>query len=135
MKLKLKALATAIIQTAAERQPADMPQLAEAVAQVLSERGQFRLMRALGPYLEAAYNEQKGILPVTVATATEQDPEELRQLTDALKKTLGKELDVRTDVRPELIGGMRVRFGDDDFDFSLSSELRAASAHLSSSNS
>lgn len=135
MKIHLKRLAAAIIQTAEEQKDIDLSQLTDTVAQLLSERGQLRLMRALGPYLEAAYNELHGIVPVHIAVASEQSPDSLKELTETLKQTLHKEIDLRMHVRPELIGGMRVSVKDDQFDFSLLSELRSAATHLSSPRS
>jgi F-type H+-transporting ATPase subunit delta len=135
MKLNRKRLAQALVQTASELKSADMPQLVDALVQLLAQHGEANLLRSMGPYLEEAYNELNSIVPVTVTTAEKQTEEQLKDLTKALEEALGKKVDLILETDPSLIGGARIRMGDERIDFSLATSLQTAVSHLSSSHS
>jgi F-type H+-transporting ATPase subunit delta len=73
------------------------------------------IVAALGAYV----NEALGVAVAEVRSATSLNPDEIRDLADALSAKVGKkvELDIRTD--PKLLGGFVVQIGSEIWDASV----------------
>lgn len=67
--------------------------------------------------------------PVTITTAIELSAKQLDSLTAQLTKKLGK-VEVKAVVDPELIGGLKVRIGSQEFDGSLKHKLNSVKQQL-----
>jgi F-type H+-transporting ATPase subunit delta len=82
---------------------------------------------ALVPILEA-YQERvdraEGRVEVRVTAAEPLDEGLLNRIANKLGEVTGQRIDLRSDVDPELIGGLRIRMGDRLLDASLQSRLR-----------
>ncbi|MGI8820413.1 MAG: F0F1 ATP synthase subunit delta [Chthoniobacterales bacterium] len=65
-----------------------------------------------------------------IETATELAPGAARQLVDNLKQKYGSDLVTSFVTNPELLGGMRVRVGDDVWDSSVRNRLQRLEAQL-----
>lgn len=72
--------------------------------------------------------EHKGVLTADAATAQPLSDRQLADLKAALKSAFGREVTVRADVRPELLGGMVVKVGSRMFDSSLRTKLAGLEA-------
>lgn len=66
----------------------------------------------------------RGIFEARVATAHELDDEERRGLRECLEAFTGKQLRIQFDQEPDLLGGVRFRYGDVLVDGSLRGRLR-----------
>lgn len=66
---------------------------------------------------------RRGSATADVVTADAMTPAQLKELTTALKTALGRDVEVRTEVREDLIGGLIVQIGSRMFDSSLKSRL------------
>ncbi len=83
---------------------------------------------ALAPEISRLFDEfrskAEGSLNVEVVSAFELSDEEVRRIADAVRKRLGKAVEVATRVDQDLIGGVVVRAGDLVIDASLRGRLK-----------
>ena len=87
------------------------------------------VLREIGKIL----NEQRGILPVIAESALPLDGELEALITGELKKRRGAgEVRLETRINPGLIGGVRLRIGDEVIDASLRSQLQRMADELAS---
>ena len=66
----------------------------------------------------------------TIETATELSPESGQQIVSNLKRRYGNDLTARFVVKPELLGGMRIRVGSDVWDSSVRNRLQRLQQQL-----
>jgi len=109
-------------QTAAEQQTIA---LAERFVQLMIRKGCFKHYKEIIREIEKIINKQKGIEEVIVETAAE--PEE--KLLAAVKEnarhiTAAKEVKLTLRLIPDLIGGLRLRWGSRVFDGSVQYKLK-----------
>jgi F-type H+-transporting ATPase subunit delta len=67
--------------------------------------------------------KKRGAATADVVTADALTQAQLKELTAALKTALGRDVDVRTEVREDILGGLIVKVGSRMFDSSLKSKL------------
>jgi F-type H+-transporting ATPase subunit delta len=90
---------------------------------VLVKHDRFGSIRAIRRAARKVYNELRGRMEVTVRTATPLSNPLRQTIVDRLKAQLGKEIDLKTQVDPELLGGIVVKIGDTLYDGSLKNRL------------
>lgn len=84
--------------------------------------------------IEKILNEQKGILPVIAESALPLDGELEAFIAGELKKRTGAaEVKLEKRIEPDLIGGLRLRIGDEVIDASLRGQLRQMATELAAS--
>lgn len=69
------------------------------------------------------HDEQKGILKVHVTSAHDLSQAQTGALTGKLADRTGKTISLTTDVDPDLIGGFRMKIGDEITDLSIANKL------------
>lgn len=113
--------------------PGGEPLVANLVG-LLIERGRLAML----PLLYADFRElllaRQGIAVGDITTAIPLGPEELAAVRARLKVLVGKELELRPHVDPEIIGGIIVRIGDSLIDGSVTSLLRRMRERLISAH-
>lgn len=100
---------------------------------VVRKRREAHLGAIYQAYLDLA-NEARGVVEVEVRTATGLDPETAKSLETRLVAKLGKQVKFKTQVAPELMGGLVVRVGDELLDGSVATRLKRLHERLISSN-
>lgn len=65
----------------------------------------------------------RGVVTADVQTAAALTKKQIEALAASLKSAFGREIEVRTEVRPELMGGLIVKVGSRMFDSSLRAKL------------
>lgn len=79
------------------------------------------------PFIAASFIEQykahKGIVEVTVLTASRLDDTVREQILAKIKPSIKVDIELREEIDPELIGGFVVEMGDVRIDASVSSQL------------
>jgi F-type H+-transporting ATPase subunit delta len=90
---------------------------------VLVEHGRFGSIRAIRRSARKIYNDLRGRMEVTVRTATPLSNPLRQTIAERLKAQLGKEIELVTQVDPELLGGLVVKIGDTLYDGSLRNRL------------
>lgn len=74
---------------------------------------------------------QRNHLVASVRSATPLNDEQIGRLADALERRYGRPVDVQVGIDPELLGGLRVRVGDDLIDDTISRRLDDVRRRLS----
>lgn len=69
------------------------------------------------------YNYYKNISVAEITTAVKLSDETRKRLAESLRKSEGREVQIREKVDPSLIGGLIVRIGDRQYDGSISRKL------------
>lgn len=98
---------------------------------ILHKRRENALEQIVEHYLNLA-NEEKGIVRADVKTAIELSPEDQEQLRQNLTKMTGKNLQLKIEIDPSIIGGLVVKIGDKIIDGSVSTKLKMLEKHLKS---
>ena len=79
------------------------------------------------PAIAAAFRrlaaKRRGATSADVASADALTDSQMKELKTALKTALGRDVEIRTQVRPELIGGLTIKVGSRLFDSSLRTKL------------
>src|SRR3712207_1753519 len=99
-------------------------QLTRTLMGLLIERAGTGAPRQLYPAFHDRLLERQGIVIGEVTTAVPLGPEELALVRQRLAALLGKEVEIRTVVDPEIIGGIVARVGDQLIDGSVIGQLR-----------
>jgi F-type H+-transporting ATPase subunit delta len=90
---------------------------------IMLERKRIDRFPALAEAFAARTRAQRGIELAEVTTAVEIGPDERNLIADRIARQIGKQVEVRTNVDPALIGGVVVRVGDQLFDASVRGRL------------
>jgi len=83
---------------------------------VVAQHGRFNCLREMASEARKQLNEKLGRVQVRVRSAHALDQALLTRISDKLKSALSAEIDLVTEVDPELIGGLEVRIGDTVYD-------------------
>ena len=78
--------------------------------------------------------DERGIVLAEVTTAEPLSPEAQDMIAARLAKMVGKDVQVRMTVDPDIIGGIIARVGDEMIDGSVISQLRAMRSRLASAS-
>lgn len=84
-------------------------------------------MKALGKiirYAEAVYRERRNLAVATVVTPKAVGTEYESRLKGSLKKITGREIEIKYEIDPSLIGGVLIQVGSMMFDGSIKGQLR-----------
>ncbi|MDR1466446.1 MAG: F0F1 ATP synthase subunit delta [Treponema sp.] len=102
-------------------------------ATLLVKKGLFKYASALVERIEAEIDIKNGVVRVNIETALPLDPAAKEKLLSAImQRTDAKTVCSTEAVRPELLGGCRLTFGNTVVDASLSALLRDMEKKLSS---
>lgn len=105
------------------------PQSASAVMWVL-QSGRIRQLTAIADALVAMAAAKRSRVVAEVRTAVTLSEERRRELAEALSGTTGQEVEVKTVVDPDIVGGVVVRIGDTVIDGSVARRLEELRASL-----
>lgn len=90
---------------------------------VLADNGRMQLLPEIAALYAQLRDEAERVVKATITSATPLDAAEVDKLQAALKRRFGREVEVRTAVDPELIGGAIIDAGDVVIDGSLRNKL------------
>ncbi len=91
---------------------------------LLIERGRIRYLPQIYQNFHDRMLERQGIAVGEVTTAVPLGPEELALVRQRLGAVVGKEIEIRASVDPQIIGGIVARVGDQLIDGSVIGQLR-----------
>ncbi len=101
---------------------------------MLLERRRLSSVPEIYEQYQALLLNEKGIVIADVTTAVPLDAAGETMIQKQLSELVGKEVEVRTQVDPAIIGGMVARIGDNLIDGSVSNQLRRLHERLTTSN-
>lgn len=90
---------------------------------VAADNGRAGELGDLARAFAALAAEDRGVITAEVASAAPLTKKQTEALAASLKGAYGRDIEVRTDVRPELMGGLIVKVGSRMFDSSLRTKL------------
>lgn len=90
---------------------------------VTARHGRLDCIRAIAEQVRSQFNELRGIVEIVVQTATELESATLETIKQRLESSLGKTVQVKTEIDPSIIGGLVVRDGDTVYDGSLANRI------------
>jgi F-type H+-transporting ATPase subunit delta len=91
---------------------------------VLNEKGRLGHLEAIDDAYDQLVHEAFGRVEVDLYTAAPLDAQELESIKERIRKALGKEPVVYAYTEPSMIGGLKLRIGDQLIDGSVSNRLR-----------
>ena len=99
---------------------------------LLSENHRLVLLPEITALYELLRAQAEGRVEAEVISAAAVSEAQLKDIAAALKKRLGRDIDLSTRIDPALIGGIVIRAGDLVIDGSVQGKLHALATHLNS---
>jgi F-type H+-transporting ATPase subunit delta len=100
--------------------------------QVMNNKGRLSALTGVVESLEEVAQEKFGMIEADVYTAYPATRDMVSDLTTRLAKALGKQVVVHTYTQPEMIGGVKIKIGDQLLDGSIATQLRKMQDKLTS---
>lgn len=100
------------------------------LVKMLIERRKIAILPEIAALVDEAALASRGIVRVDVTTAEPLDEAGQTLVSRQLKQLVGKDVQLRTNVDPEIIGGIVARIGDQLIDGSVINQLRNLRARL-----
>jgi F-type H+-transporting ATPase subunit delta len=97
---------------------------------LLVERGRVRLLPRVSDEFTRLLNAERGIVTATVTSAVPLTPDEEAAVRARAEALAGGDVELRTAVDPELLGGITLRIGDRLLDASIRGRLERLRAEL-----
>jgi F-type H+-transporting ATPase subunit delta len=111
--------------------PSPALRIAARFTALLVKKNQIRFLGRLIGEIETLLDRQKGILHISVESALPLEDEAEWHICEGIKKRTGaREIRLEKRINPELIGGFRLRLGDEIIDVSVRHQLRQMTACL-----
>ncbi|MCC6313738.1 MAG: ATP synthase F1 subunit delta, partial [Thermomicrobiales bacterium] len=102
------------------------------LGRLLLERDRLEDVPTILALFEAYVRDERGIAVAEVTTAEPLSPEAQGMVRDRLQQLIGKQIELRLQVDPSIIGGLIASVGDLMIDGSVVSQLRKLRARLAS---
>ena len=97
--------------------------LVKGLLQTALHRRRLEMLPALQPAFRELELKERGEVEGVAETARPLDPADVQQVTALAQKLAGKKVLLRVEVHPELIGGLRLKLGNELYDGSVSTAL------------
>lgn len=100
-----------------------LPDAAKNFLRTVIDNGRLGVLPEISRQFRLLKNAQSGVADATVYSAFALDAAALADLTLTLEKRFGQKLNLKVELQPELIGGVRVVVGDEVLDTSVKARL------------
>ncbi len=97
---------------------------------VLNSRDRLHAWSGIVAAFGQVYEKHLGVQAVTAYVPSKLDAAEVKRISEALGVKLNKKVRLEQEVDPELIGGIKIRVGDNVIDGSVQAQLRLIRAEL-----
>ena len=87
------------------------------------DNGRLAVLPEIASQFHALVNAQGGVSDALIESAFPIEPAQLSEVVATLEQRFSRKLNARVEVRPELIGGIRVSVGDEVLDASVKARL------------
>ena len=109
-----------------------LPDTAKNFLRAVIDNGRIVVLPEIASQFRALKNAQSGSSDAVVYSAFALDAAALADLATTLEKRFGKKLNLKVELEPELIGGVRVVVGDEVLDTSVKARLEQMKVALTS---
>ena len=90
---------------------------------LLFDKGRFGYLSSINDFYQKLADELKGVAQASLISATELPADTVEKIRDALSRRTGKDIVLKVEQDPSLIGGIVTRIGDLVLDGSIKSQL------------
>lgn len=118
--------------TSIARTPAGAPlgEPAKNLLRAVIDNGRLAALPEIAAQFQALVDAKSGTSQATIESAFPLDDAQVADVKAVMEKRFARKLDVRVDIKPELIGGVRVIVGDEVLDTSIRARLDQMRAAL-----
>ncbi|MEX1166150.1 MAG: F0F1 ATP synthase subunit delta [Hydrogenophaga sp.] len=109
-----------------------LPEIGKNFLRTVIENGRLSALPEIAGQFRALMNAKQGRFDAVVYSAFDIDAEALAGLSGTLEKRFGRQLNLKVELQPDLIGGIRVVVGDEVLDTSVKARLQQMKAALTS---
>lgn len=96
----------------------------------LEEKGRLKVLPKIFPVFEDLVHQHRGILKITIYTASPLDAEQVEQIKLRMQARFKKQIEATVEIDPALVGGFKVRVGDSIHDYSIATQLAVLKREL-----
>lgn len=107
------------------------PALVSRFIQLLLEKDRLRYLDAVLRYFEEIANQKQNRLKIAVRGAAQLNTEQIEKIKGRFRKLTGKEIILKVEVDPEIIGGLVVKIGSTIYNGSVKGQLERLKHDLS----
>ena len=97
---------------------------------VLVEADRVNLLAQIAELFEILRADAEGVAKASIDTAFPLDEAQVREITAALERKFGRQIEATVNLDPSLIGGVRIAVGDTVIDGSIKAKLDAMAVQL-----
>jgi F-type H+-transporting ATPase subunit delta len=90
---------------------------------LLFDKGRIGFLREIASYYKDLADELKGVVKASIVSATELSSDAVNKIKEALSKKVGKNIVLKVEQDPSLIGGVVTKIGDLVLDGSVKTQL------------
>ena len=107
----------------ASKDNSPLPEAARNFLRIVIENGRLSALPEIANQFRSLKNAAGGTTDAVVFSAFPMDEQALREVAAALEQRFGRKLDVKVELDPSLIGGIRAVVGDEVLDTSVKARL------------
>jgi F-type H+-transporting ATPase subunit delta len=107
-----------------------LPEMGQNFLRAVIDNGRLPALPEIASQFRALMNAKQGSFDAVVYSAFDIDAASLAGLSGVLEKRFGRKLNLKVELQPELIGGIRVVVGDEVLDTSVKARLQQMKAAL-----
>lgn len=104
------------------------------LGRLLVERNRTQDAPMIAEMFDDLVREDRGIVVADVTTAEQLSPEAQAMVRERLQRLVGKQIEMRLEVDPSIIGGIVAKVGDSIIDGSVTSQLRKLRTRLATAS-
>ena len=131
MKPVIKHLAQALVELSCTCQECDCGELSDAAIEYLRGSGCSRAqLRDFVRAVSLELHKSGSAIPIRLSTPSGKSGEHATTIGHALEKILGKKIELVEQAEKHLIGGAKIAYGDERFDYSISGTLARLESQL-----
>ena len=101
----------------------DLSAIMKSFLTLLFDKGRIGFLREIASYYKDLADELKGVVKASIVSATELSSEAVEKIKEALSKRTGKNIVLKVEQDPSLIGGVVTKIGDLVLDGSVKTQL------------
>ena len=116
---------SALLAIATTALPTEKATSSEPFLRLMLRKGRVRLLTGMSEAFLDAWDQDRGIVRAHISSARQPTAEELAQIKQMLSRLMDAEVELESEVEPDLIGGMSARVGDRLVDGSVRGKLQS----------